>query len=177
MAALPGISACGRSGGESFNRDAGAGPFVGPLPPWDHFRRAQNAAPQLGTSNKVYLGDSRMLSVVYRNGAVWAAHPVFLPESAPTRSAVQWLQIDPASGDVLQGSRIDDGRRVASEVLRLSEHRRERDQRRVDRLLALLVAAVPERELFLSERFGCAEHVRDDRVLKAGAASYFKTER
>ncbi len=96
-------------GGASFDTATLApGPFVGPLPPWDNYTASANAAPQLGTSNKVYLGDSWMLSVVYRNGAVWAAHPVFLPESAPTRSAVQWLQIDPANGDVLQGSRIDD---------------------------------------------------------------------
>jgi hypothetical protein len=66
-------------------------------------------APQLGTSTKIYTHDSRISSVVFRNGSVWAAHTVFYPSSTPTRSAVQWWQISPgATASVVQRGVIDD---------------------------------------------------------------------
>jgi hypothetical protein len=52
-------------------------------------------APQLGTENYVENNDDRVQSVVYRNGSLWVAHTVFLPAGTPTRSAIQWWQLDP----------------------------------------------------------------------------------
>ncbi|HYG79854.1 MAG TPA: proprotein convertase P-domain-containing protein, partial [Pyrinomonadaceae bacterium] len=65
-------------------------------------------APQLGSTNKIQTNDSRIQSVVYRNGSLWAAQTIFLPNSpSPTRSSIQWWQITPA-GAVQQRGRVDD---------------------------------------------------------------------
>lgn len=65
-------------------------------------------APQLGSTNKIQVNDSRIQSVVYRAGSLWAAHTIFLPNSAtPTRSSIQWWQITPA-GAIQQRGRVDD---------------------------------------------------------------------
>lgn len=64
-------------------------------------------APQLGTTNRIYVTDSRIQNVVFRNGALWAAHHVFLPTNNPTRVAVQWWSFSPG-GTVLQFGRMDD---------------------------------------------------------------------
>lgn len=153
------------------------GLFVDPLLPWgDDPLNGPNVAPQSGTSNKIALGDSRMQSVVYRNGTVWATHTVFLPAEAPTRSAVQWLQIRPSDGHLLQGGRIDDADGV-------SPHR-------FYALPSLAVNATDDvlvsYSRFSSQQYPSANYsfrsasdpantLRDDRVLKAGDASYFKT--
>lgn len=153
------------------------GPFVGPLPAWSNGAGVVNAGPQSGTASKVYLGDSWMMSVVYRNGTVWAAHPVFLPEGAPTRSAVQWLQIAPATGDVLQGSRIDDSDGVSPQKFYAFP--------------SIAVNATNDVLIgysrFSSQQYPSANYsfrdasdtpgtLRDDRVLKAGDASYSKPD-
>jgi len=66
--------------------------------------------PQAGTSTiKLDAGDTRMLSVQYRNGSLWATQNVFLPASGtPTRTAAQWWQINPATLTATQFGRIDD---------------------------------------------------------------------
>lgn len=64
-------------------------------------------APQLGTTNRVATNDHRMRQVVVRDGKVWAVHSVFLPAGTPTRSSVQYWQLD-TTGAVLQRGRIDD---------------------------------------------------------------------
>jgi hypothetical protein len=48
------------------------------------------------------------MGAVYRNGSIWAAHPVFLPAGgSPTRTAIQWWQLSP-DGTILQRGMIDD---------------------------------------------------------------------
>lgn len=64
-------------------------------------------APQLGTTNRIFIGDARIQNVAYRNGALWATHHVFLPTNNPTRVAVQWWSFSPG-GTVLQFGRMDD---------------------------------------------------------------------
>lgn len=64
-------------------------------------------APQSGLSVKVQNNDSHVGNVVYRNGHLWFAHTVFLPVGSPTRSAIQWWQVDPNLG-VRQRGRIED---------------------------------------------------------------------
>jgi Immunoglobulin domain len=66
-----------------------------------------NFAPQLGNTTKIHLGDSRLSEVVYRAGSLWCAQTIFLPSSSPTRSAVQWWQIQ-TDGSVAQRSRLED---------------------------------------------------------------------
>lgn len=67
-------------------------------------------APQLGSTKKIDNGDGRLSQCVYRNAAVWCANTVFLPASGPTRSAVQWYEIDPFAGTptVIHAGRIGD---------------------------------------------------------------------
>ncbi len=74
---------------------------------WKNFM-SQDFAPQLGTSQKINSGDHRMQNVVYRNGKLWAAHHVFVPAGSPTRSVVQWWEIDASDGEVIQYGRIDE---------------------------------------------------------------------
>jgi hypothetical protein len=67
-----------------------------------------NFAPQSGTSVKVMNNDGRIQNVVYRNGSLWATHTVFYPTGGtPTRSAVQWWQINP-NGTPIQVGKKDD---------------------------------------------------------------------
>ena len=57
-------------------------------------------APQLGSTEKIQVNDSRIQSVVYREGSLWATHTIFLPNTAtPTRSSIQWWQITPAGAN------------------------------------------------------------------------------
>ena len=68
---------------------------------------AADFAPQLGTTRKIMCNDAQMQNTVYRNGALWCVHTVFLPAGSGTRSTVQWWKISPA-GAVLQRGRMDD---------------------------------------------------------------------
>ncbi len=66
-------------------------------------------APQLGTSELIYTSDSRIHSVVFRNGSLWAAQTIFLPTSTVTRSSVQWAQLSASlTPSVQQVGRVDD---------------------------------------------------------------------
>ena len=66
-----------------------------------------NFAPQVGSTNKIYVGDARIQNVVFRNGALWATHHVYLPTNNPNRVSVQWWSLTPG-GSVLQQGRMDD---------------------------------------------------------------------
>ena len=73
-----------------------------------HLQGPRTLLPQSGSSEKVQTNDSRMLSLVYRNGSLWAAHTVFLPAGgSATRSSVQWWEFHP-DGAIQQLGRIDD---------------------------------------------------------------------
>lgn len=82
--------------------------FVGASEPWSDTHPIVNGgfAPQKDTDRRIMLGDSRIQSVTYRNGALWAVQTIFLPAAAPTRSAIQWWQITPAAVAVQRG-RLD----------------------------------------------------------------------
>lgn len=67
-----------------------------------------NFAPQLGTTDCIDAGDDRILSVVCRRGSLWFCHTAFLPASGPTRTAVQWLQVEIDSWRIRQLGRVDD---------------------------------------------------------------------
>lgn len=65
-------------------------------------------APQMGTTARLQVNDARMQSATLRNGGLWCAQTVMLPVANPTRSAVQWWQIDPVGPSVVQRGRLDD---------------------------------------------------------------------
>ena len=69
-------------------------------------------ARQLGSTELIQTNDPRIQTLFYRNGSLWTTHTVFLPATSPTRSAVQWWQINPTStsntGSVTQFGRIED---------------------------------------------------------------------
>lgn len=164
-------------GGSVGSANLAPGPFVGPFSPWsDTAPGNTNFAPQLGSASDFYLYDSRMQSVVYRNGTVWAAHTVFLPAGAPTRTAVQWLQINPINGSVVQAGRIDDTDGVSPQMFYAFP--------------SIAVNASDDVLIgysrFSMQQYASANYafrhgtdplgtVQGEHVLKAGEAPYFKT--
>ncbi|MFM1769085.1 MAG: hypothetical protein RJA22_1614 [Verrucomicrobiota bacterium] len=92
----------------SFSRELPVG-----TPRWDSYGlNDDNFAPQAGTTNRIYLGDSRIGNVVYRvspdANTLFLAQTVFVPPGGqPTRAAVQWWEIT-LNGVVIQRGRIED---------------------------------------------------------------------
>ncbi len=68
-------------------------------------------APESGesASHGIECGDTRIHSVIYRNGSLWFTHTIFLPATGTTtNSGVDWWQVNPSSLTVLQFNRIAD---------------------------------------------------------------------
>jgi hypothetical protein len=78
--------------------------------PWATLPNATGAdfAPQNTVAQLIQNNDARMQDVVFQNGSLWCAQAAFLPAAAPTRSAVQWWQINPTTAAVQQFGRVDD---------------------------------------------------------------------
>ncbi|MBI3406410.1 MAG: hypothetical protein HY046_13230 [Acidobacteria bacterium] len=93
----------GPVGSESYTRNTA---FVSVNNTWDS-GPSTDFLPQSGNAAKINAGDSRLLTVVYRNGSLWAAQNAFLPAASPTRCSAQWWQFSPL-GAVLQFGRVDD---------------------------------------------------------------------
>jgi hypothetical protein len=75
---------------------------------WGARSSPQDIAPQLGTDSRINNGDHRISSsIALRNGALWFCHNVFLPADVPTRSSIQWWELD-LTGGIRQFGRIDD---------------------------------------------------------------------
>jgi hypothetical protein len=73
--------------------------------------------PQLGSSAGIEVIDDRVLGCVNRNGTLWCVHNIGLPPGGPasvTHVAVQWWQITPSTGAVLQRARIEDTSAILS---------------------------------------------------------------
>ena len=86
-----------------------SGPALTTLGHWsDVSSGSVGFALQFGSNKPIDTGDARLTQCVYRNSAVWCTNAVFLPLSSPSRSAVQWYEIDPATSRVLQAGRISD---------------------------------------------------------------------
>jgi hypothetical protein len=76
-------------------------------PAW-HRGGQLNFGGQLGSSQQINLLDDRMGGqVVYREGLLWCAHTIWLPSGTPTRSAVQWWQLN-TNGVSMQRGYIED---------------------------------------------------------------------
>ncbi|HYV31408.1 MAG TPA: hypothetical protein VEO53_09920, partial [Candidatus Binatia bacterium] len=107
------FSISGPVGAEVFTDYGTNGLFVNgaPLgnPPWESFSATGgNIAPQLGTTNKIFIGDARMQNVIYRNDALWCVQHVFLPADVATRSSLQWW-VFTTGATLVQRGLVDDG--------------------------------------------------------------------
>lgn len=146
--------------------------FVTTANPWaDSPPGGADFAPQMGTTNKIQNGDSRMLKVVYRNGSLWAAQNAFLPATGPTHTAAQWWEFKP-DGTVQQFGRVEDLSGTiffAFPTITVNAHN--------DALLGY--------SSFSASQFASADYsvrlasdppntMRSDVLLKAGEAVYFK---
>ncbi len=132
----------------------------------------ENFAPQLGNSVGIMNNDDRMQQVVFRNGSLWATHSVVNPTSGtPTNNAVQWWQINPANGGVIQVGRIQESSRFfAFPSIAVNQNN--------DVLVGY--------SSFASSQFAAANYsfraaadapgtMRDPATLKAGEDCYYKT--
>jgi len=79
-----------------------SGSTVGVNQPWNG---TSINAPQNGSTRLIEDGDTRIGNAVYINGSLWFTHTVFL--STPSRSAVDWWQVNPTAASVMQFGRID----------------------------------------------------------------------
>ena len=87
-----------------------AGSQLGINQPWKEPTTLQKA-PESGETKAhgIECGDTRIHSVIYRNGSLWFTHTVFLPATGTTtHSGVDWWQVNPSSLTVLQFNRIAD---------------------------------------------------------------------
>ncbi len=134
-------------------------------------------APQKDSPQKIQTNDDRMHAVVYRNGSLWCAHSVFLPASGPTRSTVQWWELNPG---------VTGGATTAPRQRGLV------DPSGTDWYAFPSISVNKDNDVLIGySRFGPnqfasanysfragadpANSLRDDAVLKAGEAHYYKT--
>ena len=77
---------------------------------WDSFAPSMNFgfAPQVGIPQNVSVGDDRILAACLRNNTLYCSHTVMLPAGGPSRSAVQWWEIDSTSWQINHLGRMDD---------------------------------------------------------------------
>lgn len=77
--------------------------------PWSDYypQNNGNISPQLGSTQRIDAGDSRIRNTMYKNGSIWFTQNIFLPAGNPTRVSAQWWQTD-GSGTVIQRGRVDD---------------------------------------------------------------------
>ncbi len=152
---------------------------------WSGFGEGEEGfAPQKDSAKRIDTGDSRMQSVVVRNGSIWGAHTIFLPAtpqgqstSAATRSSVQWWQLTTAAApSLVQRGVIDDPNPAdgtnfyAFPSLAVNANN--------DMLIGysrFSVNQFPSANYAFRAGTDPANTLRDDTVLKAGEASYFKT--
>ncbi|MEO8712823.1 MAG: T9SS type A sorting domain-containing protein [Parafilimonas sp.] len=90
-----------------------AGPAVAPTYNYDGY--VTDALPwstnpvlgsQNGTTNQIYLGNTKLTGAVYTNGQIWTSHTVYLPVNNSKTTAVQWWQINGSTLGVTQVGRV-----------------------------------------------------------------------
>jgi hypothetical protein len=130
-------------------------------------------APQLSSSLKVQNNDSRIQNVVYRNGSLWTVQTVFLPAgTSPTRTAIQWWELSP-TGAIRQRGRIDDPTGTNFYAFPSIAVNRDND--------VLIGYSRYSPTQYVSGNYSfragtdAVNTLRDDTVLKAGTAPYYKT--
>ena len=81
--------------------------FASPLP----FSFNVVGAPQLGSTTRIdgmTFNSAEVQSAVARGGHVWVAHQVGLPSTTPTRTSLQWWELDPGGSGIVAVGRVDD---------------------------------------------------------------------
>ncbi|MDQ6844582.1 MAG: hypothetical protein M3Z92_09555, partial [Bacteroidota bacterium] len=87
-----------------------AGTQLGINQPWKE-PTTLTKAPESGqtATRGLEAGDTRINTVIYRNGSLWFTHAVFLPATGTTtHSGVDWWQVNPSALTVTQFNRIAD---------------------------------------------------------------------
>ncbi|MBS1731416.1 MAG: T9SS type A sorting domain-containing protein [Bacteroidetes bacterium] len=67
---------------------------------------------QNGTSDQIYLGNTKLRGAVYKNGHIFTSHTVYLPATTPTRAAAQYWDFTVSSLAVNQLGRVEDNNNV-----------------------------------------------------------------
>jgi hypothetical protein len=171
-------SITGAVGSEVLNVANGTSPtLIGTPNPWSSstpdISGTTDFAPQLSSTLKVQNNDARMQNLVYRNGSLWGVHTVFLPAgSSPARSAVQWWELS-TSGSIRQRGRIDDVTGNTFYAFPSIAVNRDND------VLIGYSRYSPTQYVSANYSFRAGTDalntLRDDTVLRAGDATYFKT--
>ena len=76
---------------------------------WEFSIGKTNISPQKASAKSIFANDSRMHALAKRNGKLWAAHHVFLPEGVTNvnRTAVQWWNLE-TNATIIQRGYIQD---------------------------------------------------------------------
>jgi RTX calcium-binding nonapeptide repeat (4 copies)/HYR domain len=74
---------------------------------WANFQPSGNFGPQRDHANGLELEGAKLANLIFRDGSLWGAHTIYLPQASPTRSSIQWFEIDP-DGTREQSGRVDD---------------------------------------------------------------------
>jgi len=138
------------------------------------FSWSQIDAAQLGDARRVATNDPGLLNAVFRNGRVWFAHSGGLPKGAVNRTAAFWYQVNPGAmpNPVVQSGVLDGGAGVHHYFPTISANCGDDACVGFSRSDATrFVQAV------YATRLGtdAAGTMRPVRVLKLGAATYYKT--
>ncbi|MBX3177021.1 MAG: hypothetical protein KF886_06665 [Candidatus Hydrogenedentes bacterium] len=80
-------------------------PFASIGPPWSI---SLPNAKQLGTTATIETNDDRLMNAVVRNGRLWTTHTIGFNTTTRDHTAVQWWEISPADGSVIQTGLIED---------------------------------------------------------------------
>jgi hypothetical protein len=99
MSGGPGALAVWRITGSPANQNAALAlvGYINGTRSWDEYPPVNEFAPQSGIHDGLDSGDDRLLSVIYRSGALYCCHTVCLPAGGPTRSSIQWWSIPVAT--------------------------------------------------------------------------------
>lgn len=103
--ALPRVS--GPLGAPTLTASTAAARLASPLP----YSFSVVPAPQLGSTTRVdgvTFNSSETQTAVVRNGRLFAAHQVGLPQTSPTRTSLQWWEVDTQSNTLVAVGRVDD---------------------------------------------------------------------
>ncbi len=167
----------GSVGAEVLNVANGTSPtLIGTPNPWSsstpEISGTTDFAPQLSSTLKVQNNDSRIQTLVYRNNSLWGVHTVFLPAgSSPARSAVQWWELS-TTGTIKQRGRIDDATGNTFYAFPSIAVNRDND------VLIGYSRYSPTQYVSGNYSFRAGtdplNSLRDDTVLRAGDATYFK---
>jgi uncharacterized repeat protein (TIGR01451 family) len=143
---------------------------------WSAAPAGANFAPQLDGGG-IDVGNDRVQNAVFRNNALWFAQTVFLPAGgAPTRSAVQWWQINlanPTSPSLKQNARLDDP--SGAKFFAVPSLAVNRDDEMLIGYTRFGADQYPSANYSFHYPLDGVNSMRDDTVMKEGEGPYVKT--